>query len=61
MEAVEGTFYFKHRQRILEERKRPYTCTFCGKIGTFGNKSKHEKTFYCIISNINNKKEQPIL
>lgn len=54
MDAAEGTFYFRHREKILKSRKSTYICEFCGRTNTFGNKSRHQKTLHCIISKINN-------
>lgn len=57
MDAVQGTFYFKHRDKILKSRGSKYICEHCGRSNTFGNKSRHQQTLHCRISKIN--KENP--
>ena len=37
------TWYLEHREERLKKNQEEYTCA-CGKVGTFTNKARHEKS-----------------
>ena len=53
MDAKEGTFYFKHKERILKENKKKIQCLNCGRLTTKNNMYKHKHSLYCLYFKLN--------